>query len=260
MQQERNKPVALITGARQGLGKASALCMAKKGFDLVLMDLIEDSKAKETIEELVALGASVKFVQADLANVENHKNIINEAWNCFGGIDCLVNNAGVAARPLTDILDLSFDAFDFSLNINLRGSFFLTQAFANKLLVEKKSDFYRSVIFVTSIAAEHVSIDRSQYCISKAGLSMVSKLFAVRLAKENVHVHEVRPGFIETEMTASANTDKIDAYIESGGVPLRRWGKADDVGKLIAGLSSGEFPYLNGQAIYVDGAFHIPTA
>ncbi|MDO6966166.1 3-ketoacyl-ACP reductase [Rhizobium alvei] len=257
---KRTKPVALVTGGRQGLGRAIAIEMADKGFDLVIMDLVADERADETLATLAAKSAAARFVTGDLADLSSHSQIIEEAWNAFGGVDCLVNNAGVAARPLTDILDLSPEAFDFNLGINLRGTFFLTQAMSRKMLAEPDTSFYRSVIFITSIAAEHVSIDRSQYCVSKAGLSMTAKLYAVRLAAAGIHVHEVRPGFIKTDMTASASTAKIDAYIESGGVPLRRWGRPEDVGATTATLASGAMPYLNGQAIYVDGAFHLPIA
>lgn len=253
------RPVALVTGGRQGLGKACALSLARKGFDLVIADLARDERTEETLAELAAAGAGVTFIEADIARTEAHAELTERAWSAFGGLDCLVNNAGVAARPLCDILELSTDAFDLNLGVNLRGSFFLTQSVA-RCMLKHTSPFYRSIVFITSIAAGHVSIDRAQYCISKAGLSMTAQIYAVRLAEAGIHVHEVRPGFIRTEMTASAGTAKIDAYIESGAVPLRRWGQPEDVGALTAALAAGDLPYVDGQPIYVAGAFQIPTA
>lgn len=254
-----SKPIALVTGARQGLGRSIALNLANSGFDIVIMDLQHDEVADEAISQIKKTGARVSFIAGDLADIDKHDTILNEAWSAFGPISCLVNNAGIAARPLCDVLDLGAQAFDQNLNINLRGTFFLSQNVARRMLADPASDIYRSILFITSIAAEFVSNDRAQYCISKSALSMVAKQFAVRLAKDNIHVHEIRPGFIETEMTGSADTSPIDAYIADGAVPLRRWGAPSDVGKLCSTLATGTLPYLTGQPIYVDGGFHLPT-
>lgn len=254
------RPVAVVTGAKQGLGRATALELAKAGFDIVAMDLVEDAAAVETLAEIRETGAGAVFQTADISDVAGHEALVDAAFSAFGAVDCLVNNAGIAARPLTDILDLGTEAFDRNLNINLRGTFFLTQAFARRMIAETDTPHYRSIVIVSSIAASHVSVDRAQYCVSKAALSMVTKLYAVRLAEYGIHVHEVRPGFIRTAMTASAPRGKIDDYIESGAVPLRRWGRDTDIGRSISTLASGALPYLDGQPIYVDGGYHIPTA
>lgn len=259
-QQRIRRPVAVVTGAKQGLGRATAVEMAKAGFDIVAADLAEDEAARDTLAEIRAAGAEALFLAADIAEVGRHEALVESAWGAFGAVDCLVNNAGVAARPLTDILDLGTEAFDRNLGVNLHGTFFLTQAFARRMIAAADTPHYRSIVIVSSIAASHVSTDRAQYCVSKAALSMVAKLYAARLAEYGIHVHEIRPGFIRTAMTASAPRGKIDDYIEGGAVPLRRWGEATDIGRSIATLASGAMPYLDGQAIYIDGGYHLPTA
>jgi NAD(P)-dependent dehydrogenase (short-subunit alcohol dehydrogenase family) len=252
------KPVALVTGARQGLGRGIALSLAKKGFDVAALDLFDDEKAEALVSEIEALGAKAYFGQMDLAETETHAEAVAKAEEALGPITALVNNAGIASRPLTDILDLGTDAFDKVMNINLRGSLFFTQAVARRML-EQQTEAYRSITFIASIAAEFAATDRTPYCVSKSGLSMVVKLFADRLGAHGIAVHEVRPGFIRTEMTGSAPTDKIDGYISSGRVAQKRWGQTPDVATVVSTLASGLMPYVTGQPIYVDGGFHIPT-
>ncbi|MFT6168254.1 MAG: NAD(P)-dependent dehydrogenase (short-subunit alcohol dehydrogenase family) [Celeribacter sp.] len=254
-----SRPIALVTGARQGLGRGIALALARSGFDVAGLDLVVDEKAQTLVAELEALGAKAWFGQMDLADLTRHASAIDAAETALGPIDALINNAGIAARPLTDILNISPEAFDQNLDVNLRGTFFFTQDMAKRMMA-RGSDFYRSITFITSIAASHVSTDRSPYCVSKAGLSMTAKLYADRLGPQGISVHEIRPGFIRTEMTGSAPTDKIDAYIDGGAVPQKRWGETHDIGTVTASLASGALPYVTGQPIYVDGGFHIPTA
>lgn len=250
------RPVAVVTGARQGLGRATSVALAAKGFDLVLIDLAD---CDETAAAVAAAGGQARQFVGDISDLGQHGALARDSHAAFGRIDCLVNNAGIAARPLTDILDLGSEAFDRGLSVNLRGTFFLTQAFA-RVMRDNPSDGYRSIVFVTSIAASHVSWDRSPYCVAKAGLSMAAGLYAVRLAEFGIHVHEVRPGFIQTDMTASAATGKIDAYIETGRVPMQRWGRPEDIGTSIATIAAGGLPYMSGQAIHLDGGFHLPQA
>lgn len=253
------RPVALVTGARQGLGRGIALALANRGFDVAALDLVADDKAESLMAELEAKGAKGFFGVMDLAETDAHGAALDAVEAALGPVDTLINNAGVAARPLTDILDLSTEAFDRNLDINLRGTFFLTQSMARRMIA-RESAHYRSITFIASIAATHVSTDRSQYCVSKAALSMVTQLFADRLGAAGIAVHEIRPGFIRTEMTGSAPTGKIDAYIDSGAVAQRRWGETTDIGRVAATLASGDLPYVTGQPIYVDGGYHIPTA
>jgi len=177
----------------------------------------------------------------------------------FGSVDCVVNNAGVAPRQLSDVLTLSPQNFDFNINVNLRGNLFLAQAFARLMEAAEPGPYYRSMIFITSIAANHVSIAIPEYSISKAGLSMVAGLFAVTLAKRGIQVHEVRPGFIHTAMTKSEGSpsEAIEGHIRDGHVPMNRWGEEWDVGRSVATLASGDLPYLVGHPVYVDGGLAI---
>lgn len=257
------RKVAVVTGGVQGLGLGTAKALAKRGFDVAIADLHEpNAQTDAALDEISQLGTSAHYFQLDIADLDRHRQVLEAIANDFGRIDTLVNNAGIAARPLTDILELSPEAFDRSVEINLRGTFFLTQAFAN-LAIERgwtsQSD-YLSVVIVSSIAAELVNTDRAQYCVTKAALSMTTKLFAQRLASENIYVHEIRPGFMQTAMIKSSGQTVVDEWIESGRVPIPRWGQPDDVGQTIATLASGEMPYMTGQPIWVAGGLNIPPA
>ena len=261
---EGQKPVALITGGRQGLGRGCANALADKGFDLVLIDLVEDATGAQTVADLRQKGAQVQFLRGDISALDSHAELAQQSWDCFGRIDCLVNNAGVAPRQLSDVLSLSPDAFEHNLGVNLRGTFFFAQAVGRLMVANPPDeDVHRSMVFVTSIAANHVSTAIPEYCISKAGLSMVAGLFALTLAAQNIHVYELRPGFIKTEMTTQGEgspTEAIEAHIAAGHVPMNRWGMEDDVGKATAMLAAGELPYSVAHPIYVDGGYGIRTA
>lgn len=257
------RPVAIVTGGLRGLGLAIATQLASDGFDLAVIDLAEPGPACEAaLEPLAEHGARSRYYAMDIADIERHADTLAQIRSDLGPAACLVNNAGIAARPLTDILALEAAAYDQSMDVNLRGTFFLTQAFS-KLLVDEPqplSEVYRSIIIVTSIAAEMVSTDRSQYCISKSALSMVTRLFAARLAPHGIHVHEVRPGFIRTDMTASAGSEVIDQWIAQGRVPVPRWGVPADVGHAVSALACGRLPYTTGQPFWVAGGLNIMQA
>lgn len=254
------RPVAIVTGGHQGLGFGAAIELAKEGFDIAVVDL----HAEADPEVLAAVPADrVRYYQLDIADLSRHRLVLEAVRGDFGRLDCLVNNAGIAARPLTDILELSPEAFDRSVDINLRGTFFLTQAFANLLLADEgqlADDVYRSIVIVSSIAAELVSVDRAQYNVTKSALSMVAKLFAVRLARHGIHVHEVRPGLIATAMTASSGSSLPDEWISGGRVPIPRWGQKEEVGQAIATVASGRLPYMTGQPIWVAGGMNMMQA
>ena len=256
------RPVALVTGSGQGLGLGSARSLAQAGFDVVVSDIHEESDLSATLEDLRQYGTTIAYRRLDISNLDAHAQVLASIADEFGRFDTLVNNAGIAARPLTDILQLGAEAFDRSVNINLRGTFFLTQAFAN-LLIERKwtgFDTYRSIIVVSSIAAEMVNTERAQYCVTKAALSMTTKLFADRVAEFGIHVHEVRPGFMQTAMTASAGNTIVDDWIRDGRVPIARWGQPDDVGQAIASLASGALPYMTGQPLWIAGGLNLSPA
>ncbi|PCH99049.1 MAG: 3-ketoacyl-ACP reductase [Rhodobacteraceae bacterium] len=264
MKQVRDKPVAVVTGGRQGLGRGCALALADRGFDLVLIDLHDDEVSAQTTAMLQGRGAKVCFLQGDVSDLDGHAGLAKSAWDAFGGIDCLVNNAGVAPLQLSDVLTLTPEAFEHNIGINLRGNLFLSQAFARLMKDAEPTEFYRSMVFITSIAANHVSVAIPEYCISKAGLSMVSGLFALTLADTGIHVHEVRPGFISTAMTSDETEGSpraaIDAHIAAGRVPMNRWGEEQDVGRSVAMLAAGELPFSVAHPIYVDGGYGIQTA
>ncbi|MCI4427826.1 MAG: 3-ketoacyl-ACP reductase [Burkholderiales bacterium] len=250
------RPVALITGARRGIGAAIALALARAGFDMAITDIAEDDDARATLAALRAAGAKAHFLQSDLADTSDHARVVAEAVAQCGAIDCLVNNAGVPSPARGDLLDVRPEAFDQVLGVNLRGTFFLTQAVARHMSASASRNA-RSIITVSSVSAELASPERGEYCMSKAGLAMLTKLFALRLARDGIPVFEVRPGVIRTSMTAAV-ADKYDRRIADGLVPMGRWGGAEDIGAAVAALASGQFQFATGSVINLDGGLAIP--
>lgn len=254
----RSRPVAMVTGGRQGLGKAIALSLAGAGYDLIILDLVLDDVFAATCRDLEAAGARVTAIEGDIANLDAMESLVARAWDAHGSIDCLVNNAGIAARPLKDMMTTEPDEFDRNFAVNVRGTFFLTQYVARRMLADgEQTGHHRSIIVISSMAAEQVSTERAQYCMAKASLAMMTSLFATRLAPAGIMVHEVRPGLIHTDMTA-ATPESTRKIMESGLVPLARWGEPGDVGKAVATLAQGAIPYATGLVINVDGGVHIP--
>lgn len=251
--------VALVTGARQGIGRAIALAMADKGFNIAAVDLVDYEKVASLKAEVAAKVADCFFAALDIADIAAHAAALDLIEGGLGPIDALVNNAGIAVRPLTDIMEIGPELFDRNMDVNLRGTFFLTQQVGNRML-SRGTGNYRSITFITSIAAGMVSVNHSPYCISKCRLSMAAQLYALRLGEAGIAVHEVRPGFIRTEMSDALPSAKINSYMDSGRVPFRRWGAPEDVGQVVASLASGALPYVSGQPIHVDGGFHIPAS
>jgi NAD(P)-dependent dehydrogenase (short-subunit alcohol dehydrogenase family) len=250
------RPRALVTGARRGIGKAIALSLAHSGFDLVLSDLEDSDELRQSVDEVKALGSHAAAVCADIADVSSHQHFLAHAEAAVGQLDCLVNNAGVSVLSRGDLLDVTPEAFDHCLHTNTRGTFFLTQAFARHLLNQPATAHHRSIITITSSNAQAVSVQRAEYCVSKAALAMVSSLFAVRLGGDGVGVYEVVPGLIDTEMSA-ASKSHYDEAIERGWLVMPRWGKPEEVGRAVSTLALGSLPYTVGQAIKVDGGMLI---
>lgn len=251
--------VALVTGGRRGIGRASAYALADNGFDVVINDLERDASAAETLQGIEARGRKAVFVQGDLSELGEHERIVTEARAAFGPIACLVNNAGVQTRYRGDILETPAESFDRLMSINLRASFFLTQLMAKQMRSDDTGDRtqpQRSIIFISSGNAVIATAAQAEYCISKAGVAMMSTLYALRLAEYGIAVHEVRPGIIQTDMTKDV-FDKYNGWVEAGGFPMARWGQAEDVGRTVAELASGRMPYSTGQAFFVDGGMHI---
>ena len=253
------KKVALVTGGSRGIGLGIATELAKNGFDLAINGVRDESAVTNTLVELRSLGADVIYCQGDLASAQDRKKMIEKVRAHFGRLNTLVNNAGIAPRERRDILEATEESFDEVVSTNLKGNYFLTQAAANWMIAQTKSDpaFRSSIINISSISATVVSTNRGEYCISKAGISMATQLFAVRLGEFNIPVFEVRPGVVATDMTSGVK-EKYDRMIEGGLCVTRRWGQPRDVGMVVASLATGNFPYSTGQVIMVDGGLTIP--
>ncbi len=255
--------VILVTGASRGLGRGIALKLSESGYSVVINFAGNAEAAQKTVDDCHRrkTNTSQEFValQADIGKKDDRKNLIETSLQQLGRIDALVNNAGIAPRERADILDASEASFEEIVRINLQGPYFLTQLVAKYWLKEKPTPFLKAgftVIFVTSISADTASTNRGDYCISKAGLSMASRLWAARLAGSNIHVFELRPGIMRTDMTAVVK-EKYDELIGAGLVPTPRWGTPEDVGLAAAALLDGSFPFSTGAIIDIDGGFHI---
>jgi len=249
------RPVAIVTGGARGIGLACAEALADAGFDILVADLAENAD-HGLAANITKRGAKFAYHRCDIADLDGHAALVDAALNAFGHLDCLVNNAGVGAVVRGDLLELKPENFDRALGINLRGTVFLSQAVARAMLATP-GDHPKSIITITSVSAEMASPERSDYCISKAGLSMWVKNLALRLAPENIGVFELRPGIIRTDMTAGV-TAKYDALIDSGLVPAKRWGEASDIGAVVATLAGGKLGFSTGSIINVDGALSVP--
>lgn len=255
-------PVALVTGAGQGIGRGIALALAEAGFDIVANDIVPGTAEKGLLEvkaRVEALGRRCLPVQGDISKPEDHQTLLSAAQAEFGGIDVLVNNAGVAPKVRMDILETTEESYDRLQTINARGPFFLTQLIARQMVVQVQAGrpFKPIIIFSTSVSAEYSSTARAEYCISKASLSMAARVFAHRLAEYDICVFEIRPGIILTDMT-SVVKEKYDKMIAEGLLPQARWGLPEDIGKAVVGLAKGYFGYSTGQIIEIGGGFGIP--
>jgi len=250
-----SRPLALVTGARRGIGASIAVELAKHGFNLAVAD-VDPSGADKVLAALEEAGGTGRFFQCDLAQVHMHAALVDAVTAWGGPLVALVNNAGVPAPSRGDLLDLQPQAFDSVLGVNLRGTFFLTQAVACHM-TNTPSDHARSIVTVSSVSATMASIERGEYCISKAGLPMLTQLFALRLAASGIGVFEVRPGIIRTAMT-EAVTVKYEKRFMEGLVPMNRWGYPDDVARAVRALVSSELSFSTGSVISVDGALSIP--
>ncbi len=248
--------VALITGGQKGIGLGIAEALAGAGFTVALASRSQ-ADAPEVGDALAKLGANARYYSHDLQSVEGHAGLLDRIETDLGPVTTFVSNAGVPAKVRGDMLDLTLDSFDFVLGVNLRGAFFLAQEVARRMVARPAGDAYQSISFVTSVSATMVSIERAEYCISKAGAAMMAELFAVRLAPHGIGVFELRPGIIETGMTAGVK-DKYTARIEDGLVPAQRWGRPQDIGSVVVPIAEGHLAFATGSAIQVDGGLSIP--
>lgn len=243
---------AVVTGASRGIGRAVAIALADEGFDVVSVGL-SDPDGDETVASAVRLrGRQFLAFALDLAALGEHAAVLDGVLRARGSIDCLVNNAGVSVRQRGDLLDVDVDSFDRCLDVNARGTFFWTQAVARSMAAAAPPAHHRSIVFVTSSNAVAASIERGEYCMSKAALSMAAKLFAIRLAPHAIGVYEVQPGIIATGMTAPARAT-YDARIAGGLLVEPRWGQPEDVARVVRTMAAGLLPYTVAQAVHPDG-------
>lgn len=253
------KKVAFVTGGSRGIGYGIAEHLAKAGFDLAINGVRPEEAAAPALDGLRALGAEVIYCQGDIASQAAREAMLEQIKVHFGRLHVLVNNAGVAPKERRDILEATEESFQYVVSTNLQGPYFLTQLAANWMIEQKSNSpaFAGCIITISSVSATVASVNRGEYCVAKAGLSMTTQLFAARLGEFNIPVYEVRPGIIQTDMTSGV-TAKYDKLIEDGLCVQKRWGFPDDVAKAVAALARGDFPYSTGQVIMVDGGLTLP--
>jgi NAD(P)-dependent dehydrogenase (short-subunit alcohol dehydrogenase family) len=251
--------VALVTGGNRGIGQGITRQLLADGFAVSILATREEPA--EVLTELRELG-EVRYVRGSVAESDDHQRFVQDAVDAWGRLDVLVNNAGVGPSVRDDLLDATAASFDRVLGINLRGPYFLTQAFARAVIMLRgpleaaQQQPVATIVNVSSISATTVSTNRGDYCISKAGVAMATQLWAARLAAEGIVVYEVRPGVIGTDMTAGS-TEKYDALFAAGLAPMPRWGRPADVGGAVGMLVAGNTPYSTGEIFHVDGGMHI---
>ena len=259
------RPVAIVTGASRGIGKGIAKELASLGYDLVVnhFDFTaegkpDESKAMQTQKEIKRLGAACEIPRGDISSAADRQSLVALAKSKFGRCDMLVNNAGVAPSKRMDILEATEQSFDRVMGINLKGPYFLTQLVANWMIEQKKTNPGRAfrIVNTSSISAYTSSPARGEYCVSKAGVSMMTALYADRLAEYGIGVFEIRPGIIATDMT-SVVKDKYDKLIAEGLTPIKRWGQPEDIARAVGAIAEGRLDFSTGQVINVDGGFHL---
>ncbi len=260
---DTNQPVALVTGAGSGIGRAIAYRLAAQGHAVVVNDVVAESDdgergARVVAEQIEAEGGTADPFLADVADGADREAMMEFVAERFGRLDLLVNNAGIAPSERTDILQTTEGSYDRVMAVNLKGAFFLAQLAARRMIEWKAAGAMDAarLVFISSISAYTSSPSRAEYCISKAGLSMAARLFADRLAEHGIPVLEVRPGIIETPMTAGVK-EKYDRLIADGLLPMRRWGRPEDVARVVCAIARGDLDYCTGESIEVGGGFKI---
>ncbi|MGA1029601.1 MAG: 3-ketoacyl-ACP reductase [Flavobacteriaceae bacterium] len=243
-----------ITGGSRGIGRGIAECFLKAGYAVVINGTRPENEVQNTIQELEQLGGPVVYCQGNIGRAEDRQAIAEKVTAVFGYLNVLVNNAGIAPPERNDILEATESSYDQVLEVNLKGPYFLTQIFANLMVKQKQNDpsFLSTIINVSSVSATVPSVNRGEYCISKAGIAMTTKLWAVRLAEFDIPVYEIQPGIIKTDMTAGV-VEKYDRLIEAGLTLQKRWGKPEDIGVVALAMAEGSLPYATGQVVQVDG-------
>ncbi|MDO4570791.1 MAG: 3-ketoacyl-ACP reductase [Planctomycetia bacterium] len=252
---------ALITGGARGIGRGIAECLAQEGWSLALCGSkpTSDENVQKSVAEIQSLATQpVRYYSCNISSTEARATLLDDVYRDFGQVSLLVNNAGVGARVRADLLDMSEENYDWLMKINLQGPFFLTQAVARRMIAQKnagdEADF--AVVNISSISSTVASVSRGEYCLSKAGVSMATRLWATRLAEFDIPVYEIRPGIIKTDMT-TAVAEKYDRLIAEGLTLQRRWGVPQDIGRVVAMMARGDIRYSTGQVINVDGGMLI---
>jgi 3-oxoacyl-[acyl-carrier protein] reductase len=249
-----SKHVALVTGGSRGIGLGIAIALAESGFDLAINGVRDEAPVTGSLATLRERGATAFYLQGDVASPEDRVSILDGVREKFGRLDVLVNNAGVAPKVRADILEATEESFDRVLGINLKGPYFLTQATARWMIEQRAVDtsFRGVIVNISSVSATEASINRGDYCISKAGVAMATQLWAHRLAEFGIAVYEIRPGIIHTDMSAAV-AEKYDRLIANGLTVENRWGEPDDVGRAVAMLARGDLTYATGNVLHIDG-------
>jgi len=257
--QNVQRPLALVTGSSRGIGRGIAVSLAEAGYDIVVNYQGNHEAAVTAAEECKSHGVRAETVQADIAVREDRLRLVEETRSRFGRLDVLVNNAGVTVAQRTDLLEATEESYDRLMGINLRGTHFLTQQAAKWMVEQVVQDPSRKPVIVTisSAAAAAALVNRSEYSMSKAAIRMMTLLYAARLGGSGIGVFEVRPGVIETDITTQYRAD-WDKFVQSGAVPMRRWGEPRDVGRAVVALASGQFAFSSGDVVNVDGGLHVP--
>jgi NAD(P)-dependent dehydrogenase (short-subunit alcohol dehydrogenase family) len=254
-----SKPVAVVTGASRGIGRAVAIALAAEGYDIAAIARSVDSEGMGILaKEIEKTGSEFFPIGLDISCTSCQKEVVSNILERYGRIDFLVNNAGVAPLQRNDLLEMTEESYDRVMNINLKGPLFFAQKVAKEMiwLGQTLENFRPVIVFITSISAYMTSTNRAEYCVSKAGLSMTSSLFADRLSKEGIRVYELRPGIIQTDMTVKVK-DKYDKLISEGLVPQKRWGVPEDIGKAVASIARGDFDFSTGMVFEISGGMNI---
>lgn len=260
MNSTKNQKFALVTGSRRGIGRAIGLSLLKEGF-FVIFNGISPNLPDDLIQEIEKVSEKYDYIQCDIGDAESRENMLKILVEKYPRLDLLVNNAGIAPKVRGDLLDTDPEDYQRVLDVNLNGAFFLTIGIVKSIILERFRaspgiDYRPIVINISSISAFTVSINKPAYCISKAGMAMMTQLLAERLAEEGIYVYEIRPGIIRTDMTKGV-TEKYDKLISEGLTPIRRWGVPEDCAEAVLLLSSGKLNFSTGEVINIDGGFHI---
>ena len=246
------KKAAIVTGGAGGIGFATAQQLAAGGFNIAIFDIKDESTVREKIAQLDAAGSDTMYFHGNIASVDDCYTFVEKVIEKYRKIDVLVNNSGVAPKVRADILETGEESIDYVFGVNIKGTFFMTQAVARKMIEQNDG----IIVNISSVSAYTSSVNRPEYCMSKSAISMMTVLFADRLAAHGIRVYEIRPGVIRTDMTAPV-VEKYDKLIAGGVFPIERWGYPEDVAKAVAAFASGAFPYSTGEIINVDGGFHL---